>query len=379
MLFAIGSLGGGGSERQVLTILHHLDRSRFEPYLYLIRRQGEWLDHVPDDVPVTAFDDRSHRPRGIWPGRIHHMQVEDMAGVIRELSIDVVYDRTYFMTLISAPATRRCGVPRISAIVSSPRQDLNDTAGRLMWVKRRLLKRAYRSAARVTANSEGLRQEAIAYYCPPPEQVVVAHNILDLERIGRLSREPAPPFAPTRFHIVTAGRLHPAKGQQYLLAAVEELVHRRRKEQVRLHILGGGELDAELREFVRSHRLGDFVEMAGFVPNPYPYFRAADLFCLPSLYEGLPNVLLEAMACEVPVLSTDCPSGPREILAGGQYGRLVPPADATALADAIEEALGRTDRRQEVVAAARAHVEQTYSPTAGMERLESLLLAACHG
>ena len=113
VLLAVGSLHGGGSERQTVQILQHLDRSRFEPVLYLITRGGELLGDVPDDVPVYAFHDRTPLPRLNWPGRIHRAEIRDLARVLREERIDVIYDRTWHMTLITAAAARRYPVRRM--------------------------------------------------------------------------------------------------------------------------------------------------------------------------------------------------------------------------------------------------------------------------
>ena len=110
--------------------------------------------------------------------------------------------------------------------------------------------------------------------------------------------------------------------------------------------------------------------------NPLPLIRQADLFCLPSLFEGMPNALLEAMACRTPVLAADCPTGPREILDGGRFGCLVPPADPAALADAIEDAMLNHGRWRERVEAARRHVEEQYGPEQSLALLESLFQEA---
>ena len=377
VLFAIGSMAGGGSERQLLGILHHLDRSRFVPLLYLVDRTGELLDEVPDDVSTFAFWDRHRYPRWNFPGRIHRMQARDMAGVIREENVDVVYERTYLMTLIAAAAARRAGVPRVSAVVCDPKQDMEQTAGRFVGIKRHLLRQAYLRAHCVTAVSEGVRTATIEHYRLPPQQVVTVYNSLDIERIGRLANGAAPEWEPGRFHIVAAGRLQEQKGYSYLLQAIDALVHHRNHTQVLLHLLGRGPLETELTSYVKSRQLEAHVCLHGFVENPFPLFRGADLFCLPSLFEGMPNSLIEAMACGVPVLSTDCRSGPREILADGKYGRLVPPGDAKALADAVEDAIRHYDQWREKVTAARDHVERTFSPAVGIARIEERLISAC--
>jgi glycosyltransferase involved in cell wall biosynthesis len=129
----------------------------------------------------------------------------------------------------------------------------------------------------------------------------------------------------------------------------------------------------DLRRAIVARGLESSVELMGFVANPFECYRSADLVCLPSHSEGLPNVLIEALACRTPVVSTDCPSGPREILDGGRFGRLVPVGDVLAMADAIEACLlDPASGRQQAVAGCE-YVERTFSISVGLARLERLI------
>ena len=376
VLFSIGSLAGGGSERQVLTLLRHLDRTRFKPLLYLIYRAGELLADVPADTEVFAFDDTARRPRWYIPGLAHRMRVRDMSRVLREQQVDVAYDRTFHMTLIAGPATQRAQVPRISVAVTNPAQDVIPGLERFAAVKRRLLSHWYSRAFCVAAVSEGVRRGLIERYQIAPDKVKTIYNPVDTERVRALALEKIPDFEPGHFHIVTGGRLHWMKGQLHLLQAVDELVHRRNRSDLLLHFVGSGPQEEELRVFVDEKQLNPFVRFHGFQANPFAFYARAQLFCLPSLIEGMPNALLEAMACGVPVIASNCESGPREILADGQYGRLVPPGDSAALAGAIEDAMANYPVFQATAETARSYVEQRFSIAAGLRPLEELLLQA---
>jgi len=268
-------------------------------------------------------------------------------------------------------------VPWVAVEVADPRLGLSDPSLRFRWLKRRLVGRVYRSASRVIANSEGVRQGLIDYYRLPERAVITLYNSVDIERLDRLVPVAEPALEPGRFHVVCAGRLHRQKGYIYLLRAVDELVNGRGRKELAVHVLGQGPLEAELKEFVSRRGLAGHVFFPGFTPNPYSWFRQAQLFCLPSLYEGMPNALLEAMACGVPVLAADCPSGPSEILDGGKYGRLVPPGDSAALADAILHAMDHYEEWRAIVPLARARIEQDFSVSVGVKRLEQLLLEVC--
>lgn len=136
--------------------------------------------------------------------------------------------------------------------------------------------------------------------------------------------------------ILGAGRLTMPKDFPTLIRAFARL---RQTRPARLLILGEGELRAELEALVGELGLADDVRLPGFTDNPFAYMRRSDLFVLSSTWEGFGNVLVEAMACGTPVVSTDCPSGPAEILEHGKWGRLVPVGDVEALADAMRQTL----------------------------------------
>lgn len=136
--------------------------------------------------------------------------------------------------------------------------------------------------------------------------------------------------------VIAAGRLAPWKGFSDLIYAVRELSLRR---PIRLLILGDGPLRAELSALIIELGLQDMVKLLGYVDNPLRYFKRADVFALSSYVEGLPNVLVEAMMCGLTPVSTDCPTGPREVLQDGKFGYLVPVSNPTALAAGIEMAL----------------------------------------
>lgn len=136
--------------------------------------------------------------------------------------------------------------------------------------------------------------------------------------------------------VITAGRLAPEKGFSDLILAVKLLSQR---TAMRLAILGEGPLRGDLEALIQREGLTDTVRLLGFQENPLKYFKQSRVFVLSSYVEGLPNVLVEAMACGCTPVSTDCPTGPREVLKGGEYGHLVPMRDPEAMATAIQRAL----------------------------------------
>jgi glycosyltransferase involved in cell wall biosynthesis len=169
-----------------------------------------------------------------------------------------------------------------------------------------------------------------------PEKVHTVYNPILNAGLEQLASEPVdhPWLQPERdwLTVVSVGRLTQQKSHETLLQAMRLVQD---KTPARLLILGQGERLAELRDTARELGIADLVDFPGFVSNPYRHIAAADVFALSSAWEGLPTVLIEALGCGTKVVSTDCPSGPREILAGGRFGLLVPVGDAKALAKGI--------------------------------------------
>ncbi|MFK7776898.1 MAG: glycosyltransferase [Gimesia sp.] len=372
ILFAIGSLGGGGAERVILDQLAKLNRKKFTPLLYLVSHTGSLLSELPKDVPVFAFHSRNSKSRWNWPGRIHRQIVADLSNVIREQQVDLVFDHTFHMTLLAGPATAVTNTRRISLVVCDPEKDLINNESRFLSFKRRLLKTAYQSADVVVAVSEGVRAATIDSYDCDPAFVQTIYNPINIERIDEFYNQGELQLSSEQFHVVSCGRLHAQKGFSCLIEAAEKLIYEKGLTNLRFHILGEGPCREELEQEIQQRHLNDYVFLPGFQSNPFQYYRAAQLFCLPSLYEGFGLVLAEAMACRIPVLSTDCPSGPAEILADGEFGRLVEPGNSDALADQISDAVSHYESWKSIVPAARERVEEMFAYDAGMQRLESL-------
>nr|WP_241878977.1 glycosyltransferase [Psychrobacter sp. PraFG1]UNK05619.1 glycosyltransferase [Psychrobacter sp. PraFG1] len=146
--------------------------------------------------------------------------------------------------------------------------------------------------------------------------------------------------------VLAVGRLTHQKDFATLIHAFKKVL---KNKACNLIILGEGELRCELEKLIKDLNLQDNVQLPGFVNNPYAWMSKADLFVLSSIYEGFGNVLVEAMACGTPVVSTDCPSGPSEILENGRWGSLVPTNDPDSLAEAILKALNNTKFKSELV------------------------------
>jgi glycosyltransferase involved in cell wall biosynthesis len=205
------------------------------------------------------------------------------------------------------------------------------------WRSRRGLLSTYPKADVLVGISEGVcdgLRELLGDLAPP---IRCIYNPMDVASIrARSSEEPSHPWfrEPRGRLLISVGRLSRMKDQETMLRALALL-----PEDVRLVIFGEGKQRPRLERLVRKLGLGGRVDLPGYSPNPFAHVAQADLFVLSSRFEGFCNALLEALVVGTPAVSTDCPSGPREILDGGKYGRLVPIGQPQALAEAILQTL----------------------------------------
>ena len=304
VLLMISSMRGGGSERQTLLLLKHLDRKRFTPHLYLTERAGGLLGEIPDDVPVHSFEDAPKRGGFYVPGRMLAQQTRYVRHLIERERFSAVYDRTFHMTLLAGNACQGLGTPRVSTIVSPPDRALPLVERRFVWLKRRRLKRAYQRSRSVVAVSRLAAQSAVDYYGLRRNSVSVIHNPVDRQALWRAA-ELAPVTRGQETTLVCVGRMTEEKGHGDLLEAltISESTWPAGRPPLKLWMVGDGPLAAQLRARARSVRLHT-VEFLGERQNPLPWIAAADGLVLPSRFEGLPNVVLEAMALETPVIAT---------------------------------------------------------------------------
>lgn len=208
-----------------------------------------------------------------------------------------------------------------------------------------LIRRTYPGAAAVVTVSRHAAEELTGPVGLAPDNITTIYNPVVDDTLRARAREPLahPWFSPGAAPVIlAAGRLTEQKDFATLLRAFAIV---RAERPARLVILGEGRLQAELEALAATLGVGEDVDMPGFVDNPFQYMSRSSVFVLSSEYEGLPGVLIQAMACACPVISTDCPGGSREILAEGRYGALTRMGDEREMARAIlAELKNPTDR-----------------------------------
>ena len=362
-------MNGGGSEQQTLLLARHLDRQRFAPQLWLQHRAGSLLDQVPADVPVHSFD--CPAPAIYLPGRGHAAVVGSLCRLARAHPVDVVYDRTFNMTALAAAALDRRRTPRVSTMVSPPDRAVPLVEKRFIALKRRRLVHAYQNSHAVLAVSEQTADAATRYYGLHRSRIEVLPNPVDIVSL----RQSAPP-SETRRGIVCVGRLTAEKGHADLLAAYAKLPPPWRSDHP-LRLVGDGPLHSDLRALSTRLGLESEVTFVGAVPNAAPEITAAGLLVLPSHFEGLPNVVLEAMALDTPVVATTAggtgelsPDPLRPTMA------MVAPGDPAALAKAMRQTLVDSKAAQSRVDAARKHLREHHDVDRAVRRIEQILESA---
>ncbi len=322
VLFVLASLGGGGAERVIVTLLRRLDRSRFEPHLALVAKYGPYLKDVPGDVAI--HDLKARRMRYAIPAIIR------LAWKLRPPVVLSSMREVNFMMILVRPLLPRDLklLVRESTLVSAHLGQESRHAEVWDWFYRRL----YTRADKTICLSDSMLADLAEHFGVPREKMTRIYNPVDIAKVRELAAAGANPYSGAGPHLLAAGRLSNEKGFDLLLDAVALV--RDALPSAQLTILGEGPLKPDLKAQKERLGLAEAVHLAGFHTNPYPYFQNADVFVLSSRYEGLPNVVLEALALGKPVVATDCP-GVREILDGCRIGWLVPQNDARLLADAI--------------------------------------------
>ena len=325
------SLGGGGMERVVLNLARGMQEDGVSAELVVGWPEGPLLSTVPPEMAVTVLGHR--RMAAALPALARYLRRREPYALVSSLD---------YANVVSLLA-RRVSRSRTRVVCTLHKPISVATADSTLLRERLLLKRAvrmtYPRADAIVAVSSGIADDLASTVNVPRNEISVIGNPVISDGLLALSWAPvshpwfktgAPPV------ILAVGRLTRQKDYPTMLRAFRRL---HQDVDARLMILGEGEDRAELEKLALALGVAEHTAFPGFVQNPYAYMRRSAVFAMSSIYEGLPTVMIEALACGVSVVSTDCPHGPREILDGGRYGRLVSVGDDVALSRALLDAL----------------------------------------
>lgn len=325
------TLNGGGAERVMVTLANAIAARGFLVDLVLATAQGPYLKDVSPAVRVVDLK----------AGRVIKalLPLARYFRIVRPVAVLSAMGHANVVALLARKMSRATTRVIISerGLISGEHKLSQGVAAYLNYWLIRLL---YTGADGICAVSQAAARDLATFASLPLQRVQTIYNPFDLARIAQLAAEPLdhPWFSAGQVPVLLAiGRMNEAKDFPVLIRAVAKL---RQLRAARLVILGEGALRPELEALLAQLGLGDdAVQLPGFVANPFAWLARCNMFVLSSRREGLPGALIEAMACGVPVVSTDCLSGPDEILQGGRWGRLVPVGDVDALAQAITDTL----------------------------------------
>src|SRR5258706_929702 len=321
-------LGIGGAERVMLQLAQGFTRIGHPVDLVLARAEGSLISEVPAGVRIIDFN--TENPFVMFIRLIKYLRTERPHALLSPFEV------TSVIAILAKIISR---VPTRIAVRISTQLSLNKRTRLKKIIEQIVVSMVYPLADGIIAVSRGVAKDLVIYAGIPSERIKVIYNPAVTDEL--LQKADAsidhPFFATGQWPVILGvGRLSGEKDFFTLIKAFEIV---QRKTPSRLIILGDGDERLALEELIHSSNLHDLVDLPGFEINPFAFLKKASVFVLSSKWEGLPNVLIQALACDCPVVSTDCPSGPSEILAAGQYGYLVPVGDANAMAKAIETVL----------------------------------------
>jgi glycosyltransferase involved in cell wall biosynthesis len=354
VVFVLPSLHGGGAERAAITLLGGMPPAAYDLTLYLFAREGPYLDQVPSHVQLEVGAS----------GRI--ARIVALRRYIAREKPDVVVSFLSHFTVYAAVRSAGSGARYVVSQQTPLSGFLQDADYR--W-RRPGNRRVFETVARavypsvdvIAATSSGVADDLVENFGVRREQLRIVHNPVDVSAVEARAAEPIDGAlidgtVPT---IVTAGRLADAKNLPLLVASLEALAKR---VSFRAWILGQGELEADLRRRVSSAGLDQRVTLLGFQSNPWKFMARATVFVLTSRYEGFGNVLIEAMACGLPVVAT-ASYGTRDIVRHDETGLLVEPHEPDRVAAALERLLTEPGLLDRMRPAAREHAVRFSVPT----------------
>jgi glycosyltransferase involved in cell wall biosynthesis len=346
VLILLPNLVGAGGQRAILNLYRSLDPSRFELSLLAQEKIGIFLQEIDDKININFILDREYQRTDLpylLAETIRHARSAD-------LILGGLEGRATFFGLVAAKLLRK-------PIIVWLHIDWSPFLKLVSW-RQKLSLKAYTFADRIIACSQGVADSFPKIVSVDPSRLQAIYNGIPSYKVLQNAEEPLPDSVRGIFEkptVIMVGRLDPQKGYDYLIEAHAILI--RKGIQHNLIIIGEGELLEQLQQQVANLGVSNSVHFLGFQHNPHKFMKHATVFALSSRFEGFGLVLAEALFCGTPIVSTDCPSGPSEILEGGKYGILVKPEDPQALAEGIETVLCDEAKREHLAKLSRLRSE----------------------
>lgn len=335
-----GTFAGGGAERMMIRLAIGLDQKGAEVEIYVMNKTGPSLKEIPFYIKIHDYKARYGAKSVLY--RIRK--------TLRKNDLDVLISTQVHVNTIVALAS--IGLKNRPKLIF--REASTPSRKYTSYWRKFIYKRFYRFADRYVAVSEGVKDDMVNYYRLKTEIIDVIYNPLIDESLKiKMNERLDHPWFNEKNNvpvIVGMGRIVPVKAFDDLIKAFALV---RKETDARLVILGDMNENRVhykyLLSLINELKLEPYVDFTGYVDNPFKYLNNASLFVLSSKSEGLPGGLVQAMACGCPVVSTDCPSGPKEILEYGRYGHMVGVGSTRKMADAILLTLKKPVAKEELI------------------------------
>ena len=319
----IPTLNGGGAERVMLLLAEEFTNCSHDVDLLLVRAVGPYLSQIPPSVRIINFNRK--KPLTSIPFIISYLRRERPQAVISSFS----HANLAMLWAIKLSFLKITSIVREENILSMDLKVSKNISSSIMpW----LIKIFYPMATRVVSVSKGVANDLALTTGLKDNNMSIIYNPIDIYSIQSkaLLRVDHPWLIENKFPvIISVGRLCEQKDFLTLIKAFSFV---NQTIDAKLIILGDGEMRSQLEQKIDEFKLYDKIDLPGFVDNPFAFIARSSLFVLSSRWEGFGNVIVEALACDTPIVATNCPSGPSEILCQGKYGRIVPVGNSEALA-----------------------------------------------
>lgn len=336
IMFFLYSLSGGGAERTVINIINNLNHSNFEVLLVLgTDKNNDYINLLNKNIRIRYLNSSKLR-----------YCILKLSRYIKEEEPDLIFStiNANNVVVLLARILSFKNIPTIVREASHRTQSgsvtiINKVATRFLY---------NHFAQKIIALSYGVKGDLVKNFQIKESKIDVIYNPVEVKEIKRLSNEKVKDVDKKGNEklLIAVGRLVEAKNFNMLLKAFKRILQ---KVNSRLIILGKGPKEEALKHLTKELGIEKKVSFLGFKHNPYKYMRLADVFILSSKWEGFSHVIVEAMATGTPVISTDCKSGPGEIIKDDYYGKLVPVSDDKKLAEATIELLKDYDEQQKLI------------------------------
>lgn len=367
LLCYTSSLGSGGAEKLCQRIANVISQNGHDVTVAVARQGGSYECDLSSDVSFVVLSN-GWLNSSTW--RLMR-SVRPLRRYIANNQPDVVFS---LMDHVNVRLMRALGgldnpPPSVLSVHNNPKRRFGNEAS---WRNRVLfwrMKRSYPDADRVVAPSKGVAEHYQEMGLLREEQLSVIYNAGVDDAVYEAQKEPLCSQTPPEDTplLVACGSLTRQKGYPYLLDAFKKV---RGRIGAELWILGEGDRRNEIETQIRELGLEEAVTLLGFRENPFKFMAAADVFVLPSLWEGFGIVLVEAMACGTPVVATDCPHGPGEIITHEETGLLVPPANDDALSETLLRLLGNKNLREQLAGNGQERAQDFHAETVGQQYLD---------